>query len=323
MNKKILNVLLISIPLSCFGQAIPPEIPDGYCSEFTLKLAYFFGTLDLIEKMPPIPENLVEHKDLVYSEVDGRTLKLDVYHLDNVTQAKPLLLFIHGGAWKKGKKKDYRRYLVDFAIKGYITASVQYSLSSEAKFPTPVNDIKRAIRWIKSNSEKFFINPEKIALIGGSAGGHLAMMVGYSRELFFIEQSIMDSNYSSEVQAIVNIYGPSDLTTEYARTNPTVEYFLDRKYSEDEFVYSVASPVSYLSADDPPTLIFHGSLDELVPINQSDSLKSKLDKMGLYSEYHRLDGWPHTMDLSVEVNEYCQYYMERFFEKYLMDRNGK
>jgi acetyl esterase/lipase len=319
----IFTIVLLYLNISISGQsADPPKIPDGYCSNFTLKLAYFFGTLDLIDAMPPIPDEIIEYKDLVYKEIHERSLKLDIYHLKELTEIKPVLVFIHGGAWKKGNKKDYRRYLVDYAKKGYVSVTVQYSLANEAKFPAALNDINCAIRWIKANSEKYFMNPNKIAVIGGSAGGHLAMMLGYSQDTSNFENDCLDNNFNSSVQAIVNIYGPSDLTTEYAQNQSSVQYFLGKKYIEDKNIYSYSSPISYLTPDDPPTLIFHGTLDELVPISQSDSLKNRLDRVGIAAEYHRLEGWPHTMDLGVEVNEYCQYYMDRFFERYIPYTNS-
>ena len=313
------KILLLSsfFTILTIGQDIPPQMPDGYYSNLFLKIAYFLGMVDLVDTMPPIPAEIIEYKDLTYKTNNNRDLKLDIYHLKNLNEKRPLLIFIHGGAWKKGNKKDYLKYLIDFALKGYVTATVQYTLSSIEKFPTPVNDIKSAICWLKNNAETYSIDKNKLALIGGSAGGHLAMMVGYSKASNIIEQSCLDNSISSEVNAIVNIYGPSDLTTEYARTHKTVEYFLGKKYEEDESLFEVASPINYLSSDDPPTLIFHGTLDELVPVSQSDTLKKRLDVIGLESEYHRLEGWPHTMDLSTEVNAYCQYYMERFFNKYI------
>jgi len=315
MRKFFIIVLIVIIPTVLFCQEELLEKPDGYFSNATLKIAYFFGTLDLIEKMPPVPDDLIEYKDIVYRKVQDRSLKLDIYHTKELKEERPVLIFIHGGAWKKGDKVDYRRYLVDYAKKGYVTVTVQYSLSKIAKFPAAVSDIKCAIEWIKNNSEKYFIDPNKIALIGGSAGGHLSMMVGYSDYASYNE--CIDSNGTNKVQAIVNLYGPADLTTEYARSQSSVEYFLGKKYKEDNDIFNAASPVSYLTKDDPPTLIFQGTLDELVPYTQADSLISKLDRVGIPAEYHKLEGWPHTMDLGVEVNEYCQYYMDRFFEKYI------
>ena len=319
MRRFLTIVLILIIPTILFSQEELLEMPDGYSSNTTMKIAYFFGTLELIDKMPAVPNDLTEYKDIVYKTIKDRSLKLDVYHLKDLNEARPVLIFIHGGAWKKGDKVDYRRYLVDFAKKGYVTITVQYSLSKVAKFPAAVNDVKCAIKWIKANAKKYFIDPNKIALIGGSAGGHLSMMVGYSED--FNNNDCFDSTNISKVQAIVNLYGPSDLTTEYARSQSSVEYFLGKKYSDDKDLFSVASPVSYLTKDDPPTLIFQGTLDELVPFSQSDSLKSRLDRVGIPAEYHKLEGWPHTMDLGVEVNEYCQFYMNRFFEKYIPFKN--
>lgn len=105
MIKKFLFLMILAAPIIILSQNEPPEIPDGYCSNFTLKIAYFLGTLDLIDDMPAIPDNLVEYKDLVYKTTNDRSLKLDIYHLNNISSMKPLLVFIHGGAWKKVIKK--------------------------------------------------------------------------------------------------------------------------------------------------------------------------------------------------------------------------
>ena len=93
--KKLIIIGILFIPLILISQD-EPKMPDGYCSNFTLKLAYFFGTLDLIEKMPPLPESLIEYKDIVYKNIDNIQLKLDVYHLKTLKEKRPLIIFIHG-----------------------------------------------------------------------------------------------------------------------------------------------------------------------------------------------------------------------------------
>lgn len=316
MNKFLIILLLITSITILSQEEEPPEIPDGYSSLTTMKIAYFFGSLNLVEKDFPVPDNIKEHKDIVYKTIDSTELKLDIYHSKNISESAPLLVFIHGGAWKKGDKHDYLRYLVDFAQKGYVTATVQYRFTKKAKFPAQLLDVNAAVTWLKQNADNYHIDNKNIAVIGGSAGGHLAMMAGYTSDIPDFSAA-NDSLIYSYVQAVVNLYGPSDLTTEYAREQSSVINLIGKSFAEAPELYKKASPMAYISSSCPPTLIFQGTLDDLVPFSQSDSLKSKLDKAGAISEYHRLEGWPHTMDLGVEVNEYCQYYMDRFFEKHL------
>jgi dipeptidyl aminopeptidase/acylaminoacyl peptidase len=115
----------------------------------------------------------------------------------------------------------------------------------------------------------------------------------------------------------VDIYGPADFTTEFAKNNATVINFLGHTYAEAPQLYTEVSPVNYLDKNDPPTLIMHGTSDKTVPIDQSDELQKKLDSLGIPNVYARLPLWPHTMDLDARVNKYCQLKMDRFFEDYL------
>jgi acetyl esterase/lipase len=282
------------------------KAPRGYRSENLIKVAYALRFLKLIETEPAVPENIEVQENVVYKQVDSISLQLDIYKLKNLSKAAPVLIFIHGGGWSKGKRSDYLPYLLDYAQKGYVTVTVSYRLSGVAHFPAAVQDVQTAVQWIRGNSAAYMINPDKIALIGGSAGGHLAMMVGYA-----------DKNPGGGVQAVVNLYGPADLSTEYARNRGECLSFLGKSYQESPDLYKAASPRTHISRDDPPTLIFHGTIDALVPVSQSDSLHQWLDRAGIPNEYHRLKGWPHTMDLSTKVNDYCQYYMDAFFKQYL------
>lgn len=294
----------------------PMKAPRGYMNETLLKVAYAIGIIDLIETEPAVPDNIDVYKDIQYKQLDGKSLGLDIYKLKNMEKTAPVIIFIHGGSWKSGKRSDYLLYLIDYARKGYVTATVSYRLSHDAPFPAAVFDVKSAVCWIREHAEEFMINPEKIAIVGGSAGGHLAMMLAYSDENEFKEENC-SGGISSKVQAIVNLYGPADLTTEYARGHASVHKFLGFNYEQNPQIYIDASPRNYISPDDPPTLIFHGTIDSLVPVSQSDSLHNWLNKAGVINEYHRLKGWPHTMDLSEKVNKYCQFYMDAFFRKYL------
>jgi len=287
-------------------EARPLKAPRGFRGEGMLKAALALRLVKLVDTEPAVPGNIKVEKDIVYRQVDSISLRLDIYRRKDLDRDAPGLIFIHGGGWSKGKRSDYLPYLLDYAQKGYVTITVSYRLSGTAHFPAAVQDVQAAIQWVREHSAAHGIDPERIALIGGSAGGHLAMMAAYS-----------DDGPDEKVQAVVNIYGPSDLTTEYARNRNECLHFIGRSYPESPDLYRAASPRSHISGDDPPTLIFHGTIDSLVPVSQSDSLHDWLDRAGVPNEYHRLKGWPHTMDLAKKVNDYCQYYMDAFFKRHL------
>ncbi len=292
--------------------AIKP--PAGYLNMTMIKIAYALGMIDVVEKKFPVPDDIVEYRDVVYRKEDTIALKLDIYHSKSLSGKAPLLLFIHGGGYTKGDKRDYLVYTTSFARKGYVTATLQYRFVDEVKFPTQLYELKEAIKWLKLNGEAYHIDTSKIALIGGSAGGHLALMGAYTAGVDIFNE---DSLASYRVQAVVDLYGPVDLTTEYAREHPTIVNMFGKTFEEAPALYEESSPVTYVSADDPPTLAFHGTIDDLVPVSQSYTLVARLEAAGVPVEYHRLKGWPHTMDAEVSVNEYCQKVMTRFFEKYI------
>jgi acetyl esterase/lipase len=311
-------VLIMLFGIACEGNKNgAPEAPQGYPAIILLKAAHVVGLVKLADTKPAVPADLNEFKDIAYKQICNHTLKMDIYQPKNLEKPRPVLIFIHGGGWRKGKKEDYLLYLISFAQKGYVTASISYRLLPDALYPAAVEDVKCAVRWIRSHADDYLIDPNKIAVIGGSAGGHLAMMVGYSSDVPGLDGECGAETISSRVQAVVNLYGPTDLTTAYARTHKTTTSFLGQPYDSIPQIYEQASPSAHITADDPPTLIFHGSIDELVPVSQSDSLQKRLERAGVINEYHRLKWWPHTMDLAASVNEYCQYYMNAFFEKYV------
>ncbi|MDZ7608146.1 MAG: alpha/beta hydrolase [Cyclobacteriaceae bacterium] len=158
----------------------PMEAPSGYMNETFLKISYGLGMLDLIETEPKVPEEIMEIKDIEYKRIDTLSLKLDIYKLKNLQPSAPLLIFVHGGAWRSGKRSDYLPYLIDYAKKGFVTATVSYRLVKQALFPAAVQDVNCAVKWFKSHGDIYGYDPDRIALIGGSAGGHLSMMVGYA-----------------------------------------------------------------------------------------------------------------------------------------------
>jgi len=308
----IISIIVLFVPRT--WRALNPESPPlGYHFMAPAYIALWLGLEELVNTEPQIPEEIEEIKNIEYKNVDVKSLQLDIYKPRNLQEPAPLLIFIHGGSWKGGKRSDYLVYLVDFAERGYVTATVSYRLLADGPYPACAEDIRDAVKWFFSNSEKYGYDPGRIALIGGSAGGHLAMLGGYG----WRKTNEVSDRLNHKIKAVVDIYGPADLTTEYARNHPLVTALIGRSYEESPVLYSEASPITYLDKDDPPTLILHGTSDRLVPVSQSDNLKSTLDSLGVPCVYYKVPLWPHTMDIVKRVNEFCQLQMEEFFREYL------
>ena len=295
-----------------------PPIPQGFADEQAVRAAIVLGQIKLIDAMNiSIPDNIEEILNVEYGTGGDRKLALDLYLPKNRTKATPAIIFIHGGAWKSGKRGDMKFYCVKFAEKGYVTATVTYRLMDEAPFPAAVQDVKCAVRWLRANAAKYQVDPKRIAVSGNSAGGHLSLMIGYSDDPS-LEGEGGNNSVSSRVSAVIDFYGPTDLTTDFAKKQGVVEEFMGGKtFDEAPDSYKLASPLFHLTKDDPPTLIFHGTIDSTVPVVQADKLAEKLKKLGIDYVYERYEGWPHVMDLAEAVNRRCVYQMEQFFKKYI------
>ena len=301
------------------ARAEVPPVPPGYASTDEVKQAILRGKVLLVKLDIPMPENVEMQKGIEYGKGGDVSLKLDLFSPQNITQPAPAMLFIHGGAWKSGSREIYHYYCKKFAERGYVAATMSYRLSNVAPFPAAVEDAKCAVRWLRANAKRLHINPQRIGVAGGSAGGHLSMMVGYASDLPELEGHGGHAEISSRVQAVVNLYGPVDLTTDFAVSKGALIDFLDgKKFDEVPGQYRLASPITHITKDDPPTLILHGSIDETVPIRQAEMLVKRLGEAGVPFEYDRLDGWPHTMDAAAEVNRHCLAKMFEFLDKHLV-----
>jgi acetyl esterase/lipase len=310
----ILFVLYLLTP-RLWSALNPSRPPVGY--HFVLPGYIAIGTHleKLVDLHPTVPDGIEEIKDIEYKNIDGKSLQLDIYKPKNLSGPVPLLIFVHGGAWRSGNRDDYKVYTVAFAEKGYVTATVSYRLLMDKPYPACVEDVRDAVQWLFRNGEKYGYDTSRIAIIGGSAGAHLALLAAYGWKKEIDTAAVLQ--YTYRVKAVVDIYGPVDFTTEYAKSQPLVNDFMAHSFKEAPDLYLEASPVQYLGKYNPPTLILHGTSDRLVPISQSDTLKARLDRLGVPCVYYRLPLWPHTMDIVRRVNDYCQVKMNDFFKKYL------
>lgn len=330
MKSKILNrllsVLLIVFLLCCllmltprvWSALNPGKPPVGYHYLAPTYLAIKLGLEEIINKTPAIPADIEEIKNIEYKNINGKSLQIDLYRPKNIVKSAPLLVFIHGGGWRSGKRSDYLVYLIAFAKKGYVTATVSYRLLKEAPYPACVDDITDAVQWFYKNGETYGYDPDRIALIGGSAGAHLALLAAYEwKKPNDSIENMAIPEMRHRIKAVVDIYGPIDLTTDYAQHQSLVTSFMAHSYKEAPDLYRAASPINYLDKSDPPTMILHGTSDDLVPISQSDLLKAKLDSLGVPCVYYKVPLWPHAMDVVQRVNDFSQLKMTDFFSRYL------
>jgi len=232
--------------------------------------------------------------DVAYA-IKSPAQKLDVYLPDEGEGPFPVILSIHGGAFKSGDKGDGQVIpMLEGLKRGYAVVSINYRLSGEAIWPAQINDVKAAVRWLRANSTQYKLNPEKIAAWGGSAGGHLSAMVGTSGNVKELEDlSQGNTDQSSRVQAVVDWFGPTDFlkmdeqAKESKVSNPQIHSIPDSPESQligknlkdaPELV-EAANPETYITKDDPPFFIQHGLADPLVPYPQSVYFAEKLEKV--------------------------------------------
>jgi acetyl esterase/lipase len=236
--------------------------------------------------------------DIDYARVDGISLALDLYKSDR--QTGPLIVYIHGGAWRIGSKKEMP--LMDLVDSGMPVASVDYRLSTVARFPAQIHDIKAAIRFLRGNSKKLGIKARKIVIAGSSAGGHLAAMVGVTNGNRELEGDLGEfRNDSSDVQGIISFFGGSDLTTILKQSTPhglkvrepALDLLLGGRPDQLPEVARLASPVFHVDKKDPPLLLFHGDQDPQMPINQAHQLQGAYEKAGAKVSFKVLHGAAH------------------------------
>lgn len=238
----------------------------------------------------PVPEGVRVERDVEYARVGDKSLTLDLYLPEGDNGPRPVVVWVHGGAWRAGSKDNPPTALL--ATHGYAVASVGYRLSDEATFPAQIEDCKAAVRWLRAHADRYHLDPDHVGAWGGSAGGHLVALLGTAGDVAKWDESGGNPRVSSRVQAVCDFYGPTDLVliSGPAADSPTspVAQLLGAPVSSRREEARKASPVSYVSKDDPPFLIVHGEEDRTVPIGQSELLQEALTGAGVESSLVRV-----------------------------------
>ncbi|RIA10204.1 pectinesterase [Flavobacteriaceae bacterium MAR_2010_72] len=237
-----------------------------------------------------IPDGVEVLKDIAYVNYQNRELLLDIYR-PSYSESEKLqtIIVIRGGGWAKGDKEGFSPMAAALALRGFVTICIEYRASDEAIFPAAVIDTKSAIRWVKLNAEVYNFKASSIGAIGGSAGAHLAALLGVSST-----SNLLNPNSKQEefrIQAVVGLATPTDFTS-FSEVEPLIKW-LGKPYVTNEDLWQSASPISYIDKDSPPMLLIHSSSDSLVPYEQSLLAVEKLGKVGVYSELILIPDAPH------------------------------
>lgn len=276
-------------------------------------------------QQPGIPQRLLQdlrtELDIPYAGTDNPRQRLDVLLPKDAQPERPLpvVVFIHGGGWRGGDKRGGLARLAPLVASGqYAGVSVGYRLTDEASWPAQIYDCKAAIRWVRAHAAKYGFDPRRIGVMGTSAGGHLVAMLGTSGGVKELEGDLgPHRDVDSRVQCVVDIFGPADLLTMGSNTtaapNSPVALLIGGSLQEKEEVARQASPITYVSGDDPPFLIIHGTEDRTVPYAQSEKLHAALQRAQVSSILLKVEGGGHGGFRNPEIDRRIQ----AFFEKHL------
>jgi acetyl esterase/lipase len=240
-----------------------------------------------VPKILEVPGNIQLDRDVVFTTINDHDLKLDIAYPKDNKGKLPAVVYIHGGGFEMGDKPTDQAVL--FAKNGFIGITIEYRLSGEAKFPAAIHDCKTAIRWTRANAKKYGIDPDKIGVIGESAGGYFVAMMGTSGGDPYLEGDGPYREHSSNVQAVVDLFGPLDLALKGAtganvdpnKSSDPASKFLGKPVAEVPELVKKANPITYVNAGDAPTLMIHGEKDSMVLIRHSELFYDALTKAGV------------------------------------------
>ncbi len=273
----------------------------------------FRETQKLNRERSVVPQGTKSYKGIQYAKIDGKSLKTDIYvpPVPAGSPAPPLLVWIHGGGWRKGSRKNINGAFKQMLYKGYAVASIDYRLGGISSHPKLIHDCKGAIRFLRANAKKFGYSADKIGIGGSSAGGHLVLLLGFSNGVPALEGTVGGNlEVSSKVDAIVDFYGPFD----FRRIKERAPRYGAKVNSP---LVITASPITYLDPKDPPVLIFQGDKDHVVPCDQSIFLNKVCKEKGVESHLTLIKGAQHggeefiTNDITQKISDFFDQHIRK------------
>ena len=242
------------------------------------------------------PAEIVFEKNIEYSNPDGQHLQLNMARPKNAKGPLPCVVCIHGGGFRAGKRDGYDGLIQNLARNGFAAVTVSYRLAPKYQFPAAVHDTKAAVRWVRANAAKYGIDPDRIGVTGGSAGGHLAQFLGVTPGVAEFEGDGGNPHVSSHVKCVVNVYGPSDFTKSYGKSVDAAEVlplFLGGNLQTALPAHIRSSPLNWVTPNAAPTLCIHGTEDKYVAHEQAVWMIDRLKASGVEAQLLTLQGAGH------------------------------
>ena len=253
-----------------------------------------------------------------FSNPDDQHLQLNLARPAGDDKRHPVILCIHGGGFRAGKRERWDDLCKRLAERGYVAATVTYRLAPKYQFPAAVHDVKAAVRWLRANADKYHIDPDRIGVIGDSAGGHLVQFLGVTGDVPQFEGEGGFPDQSSRVTCVVNYYGPSDLTKSYGKSVDAAEVlplWLGGDAIKEHHRHILASPLYWVTPAAAPTLLIHGTEDPYVAYEQAVWIRDKLQAADVEVELLTLEGAGH--GFKGADAERAEDALFAFFEKHL------
>ncbi len=267
------------------------------------------------------------YKNVEYVEDGHERHRLDLYvpHSQSRSKTFPLVIWVHGGAWRQGSKERFA-HLNLLLDNGFAVACVNYRLSQHAIFPAQIHDCKAAVRFLRKNAERFDLDPTQFGAWGSSAGGHLVALLGTSANVSELEGDLDNQEVSSRVQAVCDWYGPTDLLGMNQQAGEKGKIDHDAADSPESLLTGAPiqnvpekaeriNPIRYVTSDDPPFLIMHGDRDYLVPRQQSELLNAALQEVGVSTTFVLVPGAGHGFTKHREHQRAIDFFSQQLTKK--------
>jgi acetyl esterase/lipase len=272
-----------------------------YCLPVTsciasLALVLVLATTSPAQKSGAVPADVIFETAIEYTNPDNQHLQLDLARPKSGAGPFPAVICIHGGGFRAGKREGYDGLCIRLAQRGYVAMTVSYCLAPKFPFPAAIHDVKAAVRWARANAAKYHIDPDRIGVTGGSAGGHLAQFLGVTGDVQEFEGTGGNAERPSKVACVVNVYGPSDFTKSYGKSVDAAEVlplFLGGNLHTARRMHIRASPLYWVTPNAAPMLCIHGTEDKYVAHEQAVWMVDRLKAAGVEAELLSLPGAGH------------------------------